>query len=536
MRARSATRSIQLQTLHSRKVTSRPLPRVFETLVPHKILLASPTAEHWLPPEECSRLGVSEVAIRDCNELEAALEQDPGFVIALLDESAGDIGRCCALLARHAQACIWIAMAPPAADSGAAALECHGPVFDRLTGHESTEQRRETLQRALAEVQRRQFLSKRWTEHSFARGVLSSFSDILEDLLESHVNGLHALEAFLAELAHCRDGGDLRERVERACQAVCSTGRIEFDLRRGPTLEPRERCAWSLPVESRAGRVGYLLMHSSNSCAEQQAAVPTQRERLMLSAIASATAMAMDHLARSHERDSAQHATILALAKLAEQRDNETGRHLLRVSEYCKLLALGLRARGWHTNVITDEWIDTLVRSAPLHDIGKVGIPDQILLKPARLAPDEWEIMKTHTSIGAKTLEDVMAFGQASNFLGMSRDIALGHHERWDGGGYPRGLAGDEIPLSARILSVADVYDALTSVRPYKAAWPHERARATILEGSGTQFDPRLIEVFSAQGVEMEAVAQRLADHDATTPIAKRIPVADPGTARKQSA
>jgi putative two-component system response regulator len=231
-----------------------------------------------------------------------------------------------------------------------------------------------------------------------------------------------------------------------------------------------------------------------------------------LRAIASATAVACFNVLRRVERDEAQQATIVALARLAEQRDNETGKHLERVSQYCRLIAEGLREDGHFRESITDAWIDDLARSAPLHDIGKVGIPDAILLKPAKLTPEEWTIMKRHTEIGAATLREVIREDREQDFLRMSLEIAWCHHEKWDGSGYPRGLAGDDIPLSARIVAIADVYDALTTVRPYKDAWSHERAVEWIRQGAGTHFDPRAAQSFLARNARADFIRARLAD------------------------
>ena len=225
--------------------------------------------------------------------------------------------------------------------------------------------------------------------------------------------------------------------------------------------------------------------------------------------------MALDNQARRTERDRAQQSAILALARLAEKRDDDTGRHLERVSQYSRIIAEGLRMRGLHLDLITDSWTEDLVRSAPLHDVGKVGIPDSILKKPGPLTTAEREVMKTHTTIGAATLEAARAEGDAGGFLEMGRDIALCHHERWDGEGYPRGLSGDEIPLSARILSLADVYDALTTSRPYKEAWSHQRAMEWIAERGGTQFDPEVISVFVSRAALFNSERERLADSEA---------------------
>ena len=193
-------------------------------------------------------------------------------------------------------------------------------------------------------------------------------------------------------------------------------------------------------------------------------------------------------------------ATVFGLARLAESRDPETGEHLERVSAYCRLLADELRARGKHPEEIDDEFIDNICRCSPLHDIGKVGIPDVILNKPGKLTPEEFEIMKTHAPIGGDTLRDIeerLHWGQ-STFLTIGRQIAYSHHEKWNGAGYPAGLAATDIPLAARIMALADVYDALTSKRCYKSAFPPEKAHSIIVEEKGRHFDPDMVEAFLA--------------------------------------
>ena len=189
---------------------------------------------------------------------------------------------------------------------------------------------------------------------------------------------------------------------------------------------------------------------------------------------------------------------IFALAKLAESRDPETGAHLERVMNYCRVIAQQLPAIGHFTGEIDAEYVRLLYTTSPLHDIGKVGIPDSVLLKPGRLSDREFEIMKMHTTIGAETLDAALARFPKTKFLRMARDIAVAHHERWDGTGYPNKVAGDAIPLCARIVALADVYDALTSKRVYKEAFAHDIAKGIILKDSGTHFDARVVEAFVA--------------------------------------
>ncbi|MEM6458385.1 MAG: HD domain-containing phosphohydrolase [Planctomycetota bacterium] len=189
---------------------------------------------------------------------------------------------------------------------------------------------------------------------------------------------------------------------------------------------------------------------------------------------------------------------VFALANLADSRDPETGEHLERIRLYCRRMAERLRESGPYTGAVDDTFIQQVYLASPLHDIGKVGIPDAILLKPGRLTDREFGLMKQHSLIGARALENVSRQGGRDDFLAMATEIARSHHERWDGSGYPDGLAGEAIPLSARIAAVADVFDALTSVRVYKDAFSAEVARSMILEESGRHFDPAVVEAFTA--------------------------------------
>lgn len=199
-----------------------------------------------------------------------------------------------------------------------------------------------------------------------------------------------------------------------------------------------------------------------------------------------------------------QMATIFALAKLAESRDDATGRHLEHVQTLCGLLASEMRGAGTSAEEIDDVFVENIVRASPLHDIGKVGIHDAILLKPGRLTPEEFEVMMTHTVLGAATLEAVLKEYPHNDFVRMGIRIARSHHERWDGSGYPDALSGEDIPLSARIMTVVDVYDALRSPRVYKDPIGHARSCEIIIEGTGSQFDPSIVEAFRALEREFE--------------------------------
>lgn len=189
---------------------------------------------------------------------------------------------------------------------------------------------------------------------------------------------------------------------------------------------------------------------------------------------------------------------IFSLAKLTEARDTETGAHLERIRGYSTLLARQLSKNRKYRDLIDNDFVALLHLTSPLHDIGKVGIPDSILLKPGPLSEDEFEVMKQHTVIGGHTLDAAAQAYPQAKYLKFARDIAVSHHERFDGTGYPHGKRGEEIPLCARIVAVADVYDALTSPRVYKPAYSHATARGIILEGRGTHFDPDMVDGFIA--------------------------------------
>lgn len=188
---------------------------------------------------------------------------------------------------------------------------------------------------------------------------------------------------------------------------------------------------------------------------------------------------------------------IYALAQLSETRDDAVGDHLQNIGRNCKLLAQSLQFSPVFEKEITQSFIEEIEIAAPLHDIGKIKIPDRILLKPGKLTSEEMEVMKTHTELGAKSLMDIYAASEHNEFVKMAIDIAYYHHEKWDGTGYPTGLSGRDIPLAARIMSVADVYDTLTGERCYKKAFSHEESMEIINENSGTSFDPDIIEVLN---------------------------------------
>ena len=219
----------------------------------------------------------------------------------------------------------------------------------------------------------------------------------------------------------------------------------------------------------------------------------------------------LDHVALRNAQDllRTRDAVIFGLAKLAESRDPETGHHLERISLYTTRLATALRPYPAYQRIVTPTFVRLLGISSVLHDIGKVGVEDTVLLKPGKLTTSEYQRMQQHTLVAGDCLKEIEERLGASNFLQTAREIALHHHERWDGTGYPYGLSGEAIPLAARIVSIADVYDALSSKRVYKEAFAHEECVNEIRAGAGTQFDPELVEVFLEIESEFAAISKR---------------------------
>jgi putative two-component system response regulator len=216
---------------------------------------------------------------------------------------------------------------------------------------------------------------------------------------------------------------------------------------------------------------------------------------------------------RTREVLAVQDVTIMIMASLAETRDNETGNHIRRTQLYVRTLAEKLKSHPRFEAFLTDRNIDMLYKSAPLHDIGKIGIPDHILLKPGKLTSEEFETMKTHTTLGRDAIEEAeRRLGTRVDFLTFAKEIAYSHQEKWDGSGYPLGLSGDAIPVSARLMAVADVYDALVSKRVYKEAFTHEVSCELMIKGRGSHFDPDVLDAFIAISGEFHAIALRYAD------------------------
>lgn len=219
--------------------------------------------------------------------------------------------------------------------------------------------------------------------------------------------------------------------------------------------------------------------------------------------------------ARTQEIESAQEVTVLALASLAETRDHDTGNHLLRTQHYVKLLAETLRYHPHFQHFLDDSHtINLLFKSAPLHDIGKVGIPDSILLKPGPLSTEEFAIMQTHTTLGRDAImRTEQQLGLEIPFLQFAKQIAYSHQEKWDGSGYPEGLSGKAIPIPARLMAVADVYDALISRRVYKAALAHAQAVKIIVAGKNSHFDPDIVDAFVQTQAQFQQIAAKFTDN-----------------------
>jgi putative two-component system response regulator len=218
---------------------------------------------------------------------------------------------------------------------------------------------------------------------------------------------------------------------------------------------------------------------------------------------------------RTREVLAIQDVTILAMASLAETRDSDTGNHIRRTQRYMQALCDQLKTNPKFGYFLSEETIGLLFKSAPLHDIGKVGIPDRILLKPGRHTPEEFEIMKTHTTLGRDAIEAAERWlGMQVDFLHYAKEIAYSHHEKWDGSGYPLGLAGDAIPISGRLMAIADVYDALISRRVYKEPMSHEQAVEIIIAGRGTHFDPDMADAFAALQEQFRAISRKFIDSD----------------------
>ncbi len=215
---------------------------------------------------------------------------------------------------------------------------------------------------------------------------------------------------------------------------------------------------------------------------------------------------------RIRENENLRDTMIQTLASLSETRDNETGNHIKRTQRYIKIIAKTLKNQGRYAHILTDRYIELLYKTSPLHDVGKVGIQDNILLKPGRLNDDEFEKMKEHALLGYKALNNADVSLKNEYFINLAAEIAYSHHEKWDGSGYPRGLSGEEIPLSGRLMAIVDVYDALTSKRVYKDAMTHKEAVDIILKGRGTHFQPEIVDALLHVHMKLFEIKEQFAE------------------------
>ncbi len=350
----------------------------------------------------------------------------------------------------------------------------------------------------------------------FSRESLLALTESLEHRLASQIGRMRGLQRFALDLARTRSLDDVAQQTASSASRLLSSRPVEVVLEdpndglRAQTLRggelPRE--VHEETIQSLEETIGTIRV-----AARTKEGIPLdESDREILSSLACVGAIAASQLIALRARDLANDTTLCALERLAEHRDDETSKHLERLRLYSGLLAREMRTQPRFQATIDDVYVRELCAAAPLHDIGKVGIPDSILLKPGPLTQAEWEVMRKHTTIGARTLRNVMENTSETSVLRMAHEIAWAHHERWDGTGYPRGLTGAEIPLAARIVAVADCYDALTTWRPFRSPWTHDETVAFLREQSGRQFDPAIVEAFEICAEDFDRIRERMAD------------------------
>jgi len=331
--------------------------------------------------------------------------------------------------------------------------------------------------------------------------LIADDDDVALEILE------HALAQFGYEVTVAHDGREALDLV-RSGQFRLVVSDWEMPKLTGVELcqEIRRRSAsgyvYVILLTSRHGTQS--VVDGMNSGADDFVNKPFQPQELVVRIRAGERILAME----------SRELIIFSMAKLAESRDPETGAHLERMREYCRVIAEHLSRQAKFRELVDGDYVQLIYMTSPLHDIGKVGIPDQILLKAGRLSGEEFEIMKRHAEIGARTLDAAAAAHPEAKFLCMAREIARCHHEKFDGSGYPNGLAGVDIPLCGRIVALADVYDALTTKRVYKPAFSHEEAAAIIREGRGRHFDPDIVDAFEANEEQFVAICEKFGQRE----------------------
>ena len=336
-------------------------------------------------------------------------------------------------------------------------------------------------------------------------------SIMLPDDQRQYLRVVHAvgMDGHLARQVRVPIGGRLAGRVFQTRQALVES---QPGAEWGSSPSYQNAIFASLPLVSSGISASEVVVGVLNVTDRQENRPFTSAEVECLNLLCSLAGCAIHDVLNRQAREDARDSIVIALAQLAEHRDSDTGKHLDRVTQFCVLLAQKLRERERYAREIDREFIHSLVRAVPLHDIGKVAIPDHILLKPGKLTEDEMVIMRTHTEVGTRTIQSIIHRAPGAAFLRMAADIAGGHHEHFNGKGYPAGLVGEQIPLSARIAALADVYDALTSVRCYKPAMPHDKAKRIIVEGRGSQFDPDIVDAFLELEQQFADLARELSD------------------------
>ncbi|HEY0836181.1 MAG TPA: DUF3369 domain-containing protein [Azospirillum sp.] len=325
---------------------------------------------------------------------------------------------------------------------------------------------------------------------SFVEGVVVQMGSLLHKARGSFLCTVRRLPDGAAGEAEVLAGSGPFEGAAGQPVGAVVPAAVEADIRTAldtrESVFRRDHCVVVFRSHSHAASVLYIHGHGPLSGLDRQ----------LVEIFCSKVAIGFDNVFLYEQLRNAQRATVHALGKLAEFKDEVTGEHVRRIERWATLIARELRRRGDHPGIVDDLFCEQIGMASMLHDVGKVGIPDAILGKPGKLDPDELRLMREHAAIGGRILREAAGLVQGPSYLGLGAEIAEGHHEKWDGTGYPHGLKGEAIPLSGRIVAVADVYDALLHRRPYKEAWDHTVVMDLIRRETGTHFDPRVVEAF----------------------------------------